>query len=149
LSRASQFWATYEGVTSCALVWFTFTWTPDVTSIWSVPQHLSVPKMSYVILNDVTPVWVASPFWRDSFWVKIGHSVFLIIYCCFITKNKYLTCSNIYTDFYTCRIEFGEQFLLLTQVQLFTIWKLKLHNYSNILSLKLIYLINKHFSLNK
>jgi hypothetical protein len=59
----------------------------------------------------------ATPFGVTHFGSKSA-SVFLIIYRFSITKNKYLTSFKIYTDFYTCRIEPGEQFLLLTQVQI-------------------------------
>jgi hypothetical protein len=57
----NQVGVTHKGVASCALSWLTFTWSLGVTSIWSVPPHLSISKMSHAILNGVTLVWVAPP----------------------------------------------------------------------------------------
>jgi hypothetical protein len=62
------------------------------------------------------------PKWVTSFWLawlildQNQPSLFPYRLLFSITKNKELTCSKIYTDFYTCRIEPEEQFLLLTQV---------------------------------
>jgi hypothetical protein len=43
-----------------------------------------------------------------------------------ITKNKYLNYSKIYTDCYRCRIEYEEQFLLFTQIQILHYLKTKI-----------------------
>jgi hypothetical protein len=55
-SHTSQVDTTYEGVAPCALVRLTFTWTLGAMLIRSVPPHLSVPKMSHVILIGVALV---------------------------------------------------------------------------------------------
>jgi hypothetical protein len=46
--------------------------TSATTSIRVALSHLSIFKMSHVILIDVTLVWVVPPSWRDLFWVKIS-----------------------------------------------------------------------------
>jgi hypothetical protein len=117
LSHVSLSGVTYEGVMPVHMTWLTFIWTSAATSIRSVPPHILVPKISHVILNCVT-MSHATPLGA---WLILGQSaksVLIIIYCFSITKNKYLTCFKIYTDIYTYRIEHGEQFLLLTQVQI-------------------------------
>jgi hypothetical protein len=64
-------------VTLNPLVQLTVTWTSVGISIRTIPPHLFVSKMSHVILIGVTLVWVTSPYWRDSFWVKISSVLFL------------------------------------------------------------------------
>jgi hypothetical protein len=49
----------------------------------------------------------------DLFWVKIRQVGFLYRLTFFITKNKQLTYFKIYTDFYTYRIELGEEFFVI------------------------------------
>jgi hypothetical protein len=49
----------------------------------------------------------------DLFWVKIRQIDFLYRLTFFITKNKQLTYFKIYTDFYTYRIELGEEFFVI------------------------------------
>jgi hypothetical protein len=51
LSHVSQVGAANDGVTPC-----TSTWISGATSIRSISPYLSVPKMSYAILIDVTLV---------------------------------------------------------------------------------------------
>jgi hypothetical protein len=62
LSHTSQVDVTYKRVTQVHMARLTFTWTLGVTSIWMVPPHLLVSKMSHSLHT----------FWGDSFYVKIS-----------------------------------------------------------------------------
>jgi hypothetical protein len=119
-SHSSQVGATNEGVAPCALARLTSTWTSGchVNPTGSTTPFGIQNELRHFDWRDSSMSRATTPFGVTHFGSKSAKSVFLIIYRFSITKNKYLTCSKIYTDFYTCRIEPGEQFFLLTQVQI-------------------------------
>jgi hypothetical protein len=97
-----------NGVTLNPMMRHTSTWISVATAVSS---YLSIPKMRHHF------------DWRDSSMsptILLGVLIFgsksaSLLFLSFnvsIIKNIYLTCSNFYFNFYTCRIEFGEHFLL-------------------------------------